>query len=74
MFNQLDDNIVDFKIGKFGFLVKRRTLVKTLILILTSILTYFCLDYYYFEPAKYLLDVEPNLDLKWENFVEKCGR
>ena len=70
---QLDDNIVSFKIGQFGFMVTRRFLVKTLMLLLASIGAFMVYEMIIDGPGWYLEGRDPDIDLTWKDFVHDVG-
>ena len=70
---QLDDNILSFKIGQFGFMVTRRVLVKTLMLLLASSGAFMVYQTIVDGPSWYLEGREADPDLTWRDFVHDCG-
>ena len=70
---QLDDNILSFKVGQFGFMVTRRFLIKTLMFLLASLGAFMVYEMIVDGPGWYLEGREPELDLTWRSFVHDIG-
>ena len=72
----LDDNIVDIQISNFGMLIKRRTLLYSLIVIVVGALMVIVWDKKYGQPGSYMAfisddyssDVKPNYEVTYHRF------
>ena len=63
---------MSLQIGKFGILIKRRTLAQGLVAIALCILSYYVILYVSpFDPhSSYQVDE----NLKWASFIKECGK
>lgn len=72
LFAQLNDNIISFRMGNFGVLITKRTILQGLAFLILTILALFLLKYYLIGgiplTAWHLKSHTPNFGLHWSDF------
>ncbi len=68
----LDDKIFEISFMNFGVIVRRKTLIKSLIFVVSVIALFFVLNK---QSEAGLVDEaqNPNLELTWTRFIQECG-
>jgi len=63
---------MSLQIGKLGIIIKRRTLAKSLVLILLMVIIYLFISHY--NSSSYDDNFRPNRAINWNSYLADCGR
>ncbi|CDW76028.1 UNKNOWN [Stylonychia lemnae] len=74
LFSSLEDNILSLSIGKFGIIIKRRTLVKSFVFLLLSSFIFYIFKHYYIDPLNDYDHFQFDENITWSSYLTDCGR
>eukprot|EP00347_Sterkiella_histriomuscorum_P023465 403334541 len=69
LFSSLEDNI-----GKFGIIIKRRTLAKTLLFLVMSFVAFYLFKFNFLNHDRIFNNYKVDTTISWNSFLTDCGK